>query len=448
MSSIPRMLVAPLVNRSTYLRSVHLLLGAALLLPFFMLDTVFSTQLLPHAADFPSVVAVLALIALGCVIVLPPVATAITAPTRAVEVTAAAALLDSDLPAYPINGPQSWADRWRTVVWFGLHLALGGVVGVAALIGLPVAFALMAALFNRGADLDIGILRLPQPTGWGLVGVPLAGVALAVGIVYLASGLGAVLARLAPTLLGASPADRVLELEQQTEQLAERNRLARELHDSVGHALTITTIQAAAAQRVLESDPEFARRALTAIEDAGRAALADLDHVLGLLRDSGPSTVPQPTLADLQPLLDKTRTVGVEVHTEVSGRLDAVPAVVSREAYRIVQEGLTNALRYAGKVPVSLRLTVREDRLELELANPLEGGASSVTAPNPLRQWESGGRGLRGIRERVAVLHGQLEAGVDNSTDTGDGDVGAPGAGHGGKRWRIAARIPLRAGLG
>lgn len=428
MSSVLRTIAAPLVSRSTYLRTAHLLLGAVLLVPFCTLDTVFAMRLLPHAADFPSPVAVLALLALGCVIVLPPVAIAALAPTRAVEVTAAAALLDSELTTYPIAAPQTWPDRWRTVCWFVLHIAMGGLVGLGVLVGLPVAFELVSAPLSQQPVIDLGILPFSEPIGWGRAGLPLVGLLLVIGVIYLAAGLGAALTGLAPTLLGPSPADRVHELEQQTEQLAERNRLARELHDSVGHALTITTIQAAAAQRVLASDPEFARRALTAIEDAGRAALADLDHVLGLLRDTGPAPLPQPTLADLQPLLGKTRAAGVEVHAEVSGRLDAVPAVVSREAYRIVQEGLTNALRYAGRVPVSLRLTVREDHLELELANPIDATG------HPVRR-ENGGRGLRGIRERVTVLNGRMQAGVD-----GDGNSGV--------RWRIAANIPLRPGRG
>ena len=89
--------------------------------------------------------------------------------------------------------------------------------------------------------------------------------------------------------------------------LAERNRLARELHDSVGHALSIVTVQAGAAGRVLGGDPEFARQALTAIETSARNGLRDLDHVLGLLRDDAASRAPTPTLADLQRLVDSSR---------------------------------------------------------------------------------------------------------------------------------------------
>jgi signal transduction histidine kinase len=201
--------------------------------------------------------------------------------------------------------------------------------------------------------------------------------------------------------------------------LAERNRLARELHDSVGHALTVTTLQAGAAARVLDTDPAFAAKALDAIAEAGRAALADLDHVLGLLRE-GPAggaedRAPQPDLGGLAALVDGARSAGVPVELRCEGVTEAVPRAVSREAYRIVQEGLTNALRHAGPVPVAVRVAVRADAVELELTNPLGRGPSR----------RGGGRGLAGMRERVGVLRGELTAGTD-------GDL-----------WRVAARLPL-----
>lgn len=432
-------LLAPLTSRVTYLRTAHLLVGGALLLPFFLLDTAASTQLLPRAADFPSLTGILALFLLGCVIVLPPVVAAITTPTRAFEVAAAGALLDVGPLGDPIGGNRSWEDRWRMVVWFALHLALGGVAGAAVLIGLPVAADLLAAPFGGLPFLEPGPLGIHPAVGWARVWRPPLGVVAVLGVGYLLPVLGVIQSRLAPTLLGPSPAERVAELERQAERLAERNRLARELHDSVGHALTVTTLQAAAAQRVLEANPEFARSALAAIEAAGRAALTDLDHVLGLLRESspGPGAAPQPTLHELRPLLDKTRGAGVEVLADITGALDTVPAAVSREAYRIVQEGLTNALRYAGKVPVTVRLAVLADELELELANPIDGSTNPSGARDSLRQRESGGRGLRGIRERVAVLHGRMEAGITGPATESD----PPG-----DTWRLAVRIPLRPG--
>ncbi|HXV93425.1 MAG TPA: histidine kinase, partial [Pseudonocardia sp.] len=220
----------------------------------------------------------------------------------------------------------------------------------------------------------------------------------------------------------------------EADALGERARLARELHDSVGHALTLTTLQAGAAARVLDGsdpDPAFVRRALEAIADAGRAALADLDHVLGLLRDGPAGTAPQPVLADLTRLLDRTRAAGVRVDAEVQGDLAAVPPLLGREGYRLVQEALTNALRHAGPVPVRVRVVVDTAALRLAVTNPLSrtrgrpraGGRVGARGPSP-----GGGRGLAGMRERVAVLGGVLDAGPDGDT------------------WRVVARLPLPPG--
>jgi signal transduction histidine kinase len=236
-------------------------------------------------------------------------------------------------------------------------------------------------------------------------------------------GTGTLLARLAPRLLGPSAAERLAEMEARAVKLAERNRLARELHDSVGHALSVVTLQAGAAGRVLDSDPAFAREALGAIEDSARAALEDLDHVLGLLREDPSRPAPQATLEDLGRLLEQTRIAGVRLDAEIDPEVGRVPAAVSREAYRIVQEGLTNALRHAGKVPVRLRLGVADERLEIEMSNPLGAPHGAGAGAG-----HGGGRGLGGVRERVTVLRGEMSAGPD------------------GTQWRFRVSLPLRSG--
>jgi signal transduction histidine kinase len=230
---------------------------------------------------------------------------------------------------------------------------------------------------------------------------------------------GWLLTKLSQILLSPTPADRLEELRVQAERLAERNRLARELHDSVGHALSVVTIQASAAGRVLDQDPQFAHRALAAIEEAARGALADLDHVLGLLRDDVKTTSPQHTMADVNELLDTMRQAGVVVDAKIIGDLPGLPFAVSIEAYRIVQECLTNALRHAGKVTVTLIVDAGIEALAVEASNPL--GDSTATS--------QGGRGIKGMRERVTVLRGQIEAGETAGT------------------WRVRARIPLRNGV-
>jgi signal transduction histidine kinase len=184
----------------------------------------------------------------------------------------------------------------------------------------------------------------------------------------------------------------------------------------VGHALTVTTLQAGAAAQLLDSDPEFVRRALRAIEDAGRGAMADLDYVLGVLREEpGGPTGPSRTLRDLDRLLSDSQAAGIQISLQVDGPVEALPAAVSREGYRIVQEGLTNAARHAARSPVALRVAALSGSLEIEVVNALPSG------PHLDRR----GHGLAGMRERVLLLGGELTAGPD------------------GPDFRVTARIPV-----
>lgn len=212
-------------------------------------------------------------------------------------------------------------------------------------------------------------------------------------------GCGELITAAARWLLGPTPKQRMTALEERTEQLLERNRIARELHDSIGHALTIAVVQAGAARAA--RDPAFTERALAAIEETGRDALDDLERVLRVLRESGTPSGQRPSLSEAGRLLDSARGSGAEVDANVSGPLEQVPPSVSREGYRILQEALTNVLRHSGSVAVRVRITVADGRLDLEVSNPLVG---STAAPG-------GGSGLRGIRERAALLGGSARTG-------------------------------------
>ncbi|HEY8471557.1 MAG TPA: histidine kinase [Natronosporangium sp.] len=376
-------LLRPLVSGATYRRGVHLLLGGVLILPYVLLGTAF-VQL--WQSDQPLGV-VLLLLAVTAVIATVP---AFLRATRTLETVAARALLGVDLPD-PVADPPPLEARLRSALWFATHLVTGGAVGLTLLIVLPMALVFLSGY--RGDPLpDIGPVWLT-----------LAGIAMLVGLVYAVAGLGALAAVMAPVLLGPSPAERIAALEAEAGQLAERNRLARELHDSVGHALTVTTLQAAAAREVLDRDPAFVRRALAAIEETGRAAMAELDQVIGLLRagEGAASKTPARTLGDLDRLIAEARGTGTQVTVDISGTVDRVPAVVSREGYRIVQESLTNAARHATGEPVALRVAVGDGGLTIEVTNRLRGTAGSTGY---------GGRGLAGMRERVSLLGGKLRA--------------------------------------
>jgi signal transduction histidine kinase len=395
---------APLVGRRARLRWVYQILGGALLMPYYLLALVIIQIIDMRNSQLPQ-----EFTAYGFALLMVA-ATAFFPVIRTLEVPAVRALLGGPVADLPLRQVVTGRTRWRNGVWFFLHLSLGGLVSGASLALPPAAvvFIALPALQGRPRQAADTIFDMGHHPALA----PAVGVAMLLALVALAAGTGKGLSLLAPVLLGPSPADRLAELEQRAAHLAERNRLARELHDSVGHALSVVTLQAAAAGRVLDRDPTFARTALTAIEDTARAALTDLDHVLGLLREEATSTAPQPALSELDRLLAQARSAGMLVHVDVFGALDRVPAWVSREAYRIVQEGLTNALRHAGTVPVWLRVDVQPSRLALELTNPLgtETGRGDRPASGTVGR-DHGGRGLAGIAERVALLHGRVTAG-------------------------------------
>jgi signal transduction histidine kinase len=206
----------------------------------------------------------------------------------------------------------------------------------------------------------------------------------------------------------------------------ERARLARELHDSVGHALNVVVLHAGAAQRVIEKKPELAREALGSIETAGRQALGDIERMLGILRapDEAVAVDVAPGMAQLGPLCDQVREAGLPVELTVEGETRPLPASLDLTAYRIVQESLTNTLKHAGKTRASVRVTYEDSALAIEVLDEGKGVTPAVAAAG-------GGRGLLGMRERVATFRGELEAGP------------RPGGGFG-----VRARLPLDGGQG
>ena len=182
----------------------------------------------------------------------------------------------------------------------------------------------------------------------------------------------------------------------------ERRRIARELHDIISHSLGVMVLQAGAAEQVLDRDPSRAREALKSIRSSGLAAIAEMGALLGLVRgDAVASREPQPTLADVEALVTTTREAGLAVDLTIEGDRRALPAALELSAYRIVQEGLTNALKHAGPVPTHVIVSYRAGELAIEVTD--EGGSTGDGLGS--------GRGLAGIRERVTVFGGRLQAG-------------------------------------
>jgi signal transduction histidine kinase len=203
----------------------------------------------------------------------------------------------------------------------------------------------------------------------------------------------------------------------------ERARIARELHDVVAHSMSVMVVQAGAARSVLARDPAQAQAAIERIEETGRSGLSEMRRLLEILKADGDETgvEPQPGLEDLDGLVERVRGAGLPVEVMVRGEPRALPLGVDLTAYRLVQEGLTNTLKHAGRAHAGVMIGYTDDALELEVVDdgrgPVPGGVDG--------HGSSGGHGLVGMRERVMLFGGTLQTGA------------RPGGGY-----RIAASIP------
>jgi signal transduction histidine kinase len=222
----------------------------------------------------------------------------------------------------------------------------------------------------------------------------------------------------------AELAERTRQLEEarEAERLAavaeERRRIARDLHDVIAHSVSVMVVQAGAAEDIFARNPEGVLEPIRAVQETGRAALVEMRRLLGLLREDGElGLAPQPRLADLDALAEQMRLAGLPVEVELEGNPRPLPIGVDLSVYRIAQEALTNALKHAGPARARLVLRYRESEVELEV---VDDGSSSANG--------DGGHGLIGMRERVAVFGGTLEA--DQLPEGG---------------FRVLARLPVAA---
>ena len=200
----------------------------------------------------------------------------------------------------------------------------------------------------------------------------------------------------------AEALDREEEARTAAAAAEERARIARELHDIVSHSLGLLVLQAGAAEQVLDRDPERVRELLGSMRATGQEAIGEMGTLLGLIRgEREVSRSPQPSLADLDALIANMRRAGLRVDLEVEGARRALPAALELSAFRVVQEGLTNALKHAGPAQVRVMLRYRERQLEVEVADDGSGSGDG----------RGSRRGLAGMGERVAVFGGRLDAG-------------------------------------
>ncbi len=203
--------------------------------------------------------------------------------------------------------------------------------------------------------------------------------------------------------------ERAIQAEREREMRArvavsdERARIARELHDVVGHSVSVMTVQASAARRLLRPHQEKEREALLVVEQTGREALAEMRRVVGVLRrpEESPALAPQPTLDQIERLVENTREAGLPVDLRIEGEPVQLPAGLDLTAYRLVQEGLTNTLKHARAQRAEVVVRYEDGYVELTVSDDGRGGGNGG----------GGGHGLVGMRERVSVYGGELEAG-------------------------------------
>jgi signal transduction histidine kinase len=196
---------------------------------------------------------------------------------------------------------------------------------------------------------------------------------------------------------------RERELATREATIEERARIARELHDVIAHHVSMMVVQAGAERRVLEARNESTREVLGTIERIGRGALTEMRRLVGMLRgDDDDALTPQPGIADLATLAAQMRAAGLDVQLQMEGERRDIPVGIDLSAYRIVQEGLTNALKHAGHARTTARVRYGADSLEIEIVDDGDPAAVEV---------DRGGHGLVGIRERVALYGGTLAAG-------------------------------------
>jgi len=309
---------------------------------------------------------------------------------------------------------------WRVVAWVSARGVFGGVGFTVALLGaiMPVALlagAILAILYQLGLTgwltLDISdpaaVHATDVATFWTAVGTPII-VLMAPLFAWAARGTALVHRIFARWALGPAAGEAVEAANERANLAEEQLRIDQELHDSIGHMITMNIIQAGAGAHVFESDPEFARQALKNIEERGRAAMGELDRIIAAIRGDQPEPrTPLAGIEDLDRLVEESRAAGMTIEAHID--TPQVPAAVGRAAFTIVREALTNAARHAPGAPVVVRVETDGDALALEVINDVPGEMRGSAM-------RGNRRGLGGMRDRAALLGGRSSIGPQRGT--------------------------------
>jgi signal transduction histidine kinase len=318
----------------------------------------------------------------------------------------------------------AWRRHPVPVLWVcfaGMLVSASGLPHVSFVVAFFVA-AVAGKRYQAWLALAVGyvwdIWLAPFVHGYG---IPSATNALLLAGWLVSLAIAAEAVRIRAERAAATRAGR--RLDQRRHQSEERLRVARDLHDVIGHNISLINVQASMGLDLMDSQPEQARAALTAIKSASKEALEELRTMLTTLRrdyDDVAPRAPAPGLDRLPELIELTRAAGLSVDVEVTGEPPPLPAAVHLAAYRIIQESLTNVARHAGRARVTVRVTYDDTDVHVEIdddgpAPP--GGAAAIGT----------GSGITGMRERAAALGGDLSAGFRH-----------------GSGFRVSARLPVR----